>query len=189
MAGYDIALFLHLLSLLAAVAAATLATFGALRVRAVGTADEARQWVVFVSGVARVFPLAALGLFLTGAYMTQSLGGWLEPWADASLLGLVAIGALGGGIEGRRYRALRQELEAAGLSAAARRMIRDPVVWAAKGMTLTLLVAIVYIMTAKPAALGCVIALGIAVVAGILGAMPFRGAEGADAVEAAAPHP
>ena len=188
MPGYEIALFLHLLSLLAAVAASALAAFAALRLRVAATADDARQWAAFIGRVARVFPITTVGLLVTGGYMAQGLSGWSNPWIVASLLGLVLITALGAGVEGSRGRLLKRELETAGWSDRARQLARDPVSWSAKGMTLTLVVAIVFIMTDKPTAVGCAVALAIALVAGVLVAMPLWSAPKPRAVADPAPN-
>ncbi len=188
MSGYDIALFLHLLSLLVAVAVAALSTLAALRLRGATATSEARQWVAFIGKVVRVFPIAIVGLLLTGGYMAQSIGGWSNPWIVAAVFGLVLIAALGAGVEGSRGRLLRRELETAGWSDRARQLTRDPVFWSARGMTLTLVVAVVFIMTAKPSAVGCVVTLAIALVAGVLVAMPLWSAPKPRAAAEAAPN-
>ena len=173
MSGYTIALFTHLVSLLLAVAGASLASFVALRLRAATSADEATHWLVLNAKVVRVFPVASLGLLASGAYMTESLWGWSEPWVIASLTGLGTLVVLGAGIEASRARALKWELQAAGLSGRARRLLRDPVAWSARLATLTLLVAVVFIMTDKPRAGACAIILASALIAGVVAAVPF----------------
>jgi len=69
--------------------------------------------------------------------------------------------------------ALKRELQGSGLSDRARLLTRDPVAWSARLTTLTLTVAIMFVMTDKPAAAGCAAALVVAVIAGVLAAMPF----------------
>ena len=71
MAGYQIALTLHLLSLLLATAAAALSTFGAWRLRRADNVPDATSWLAFIGKVVRAFPVAIVGLLASGAYMTH----------------------------------------------------------------------------------------------------------------------
>lgn len=173
MQGYPIALFAHLLSLSLAIVGTSLATYAALRLRAASNVDEATQWLAFTGKVVRVFPIATIGLLATGAYLTWRISGWSEPWILASLIALAAITVLGVGIEGRRGRALRRELQAFGWSPRARHLLCDPLSWSAKLTTLTLLVAVMFIMTDKPSAETCAAVLILAAIAGIFGAVPL----------------
>jgi hypothetical protein len=166
-------LFLHLSFLVAAVAAASLAGFAALRLRGAQSAAEARAWGDSIRRVVVVFPVASLGLIGTGAYMTSAAWSWSTPWIVAGLAGLFMIMLLGGAGEGRRARALSAELRSAGLSQRAKRLLCDPIAWSAKVATWTLMLAVIFVMTIKPSAVVCIIALALAVVCGVLGAVPF----------------
>jgi hypothetical protein len=187
MPAYTIALFFHFLSLALAIVGASLATYAALRLRLAATLDEVRTWGAFTAKVVRVFPIATLGLLVTGGYLAHALSAWSEPWVLTSLFSLIAINILGAGVEGGRGRALRRELEASGLSPRARQLLRDPLAWSAKGMTLTLLVAVMFIMTGKPDFSGCIAIVATAMVLGVLGAIPFwKSAASEASVEATA---
>jgi hypothetical protein len=170
---YAIALFLHLLSLLLATMAASLSTFAALRLRQAETADDAEHWLSIIGSIVRAFPVAVLGLLGSGSYMVRLSWTWSTPWIDAALVGLTLIVMLGSGIEASRSRVLQRELQSAGLSSRARRLLRDPVVWSAKVTTLTLVVAVVFVMTLKPMVVGSATAIIVAVVVGVLGAVPL----------------
>jgi hypothetical protein len=172
-AGYQIALTIHLLSLLLATAAAALSTFGALRLRHADSVADAASWLAFVGKVVRAFPVAIVGLLASGAYMTHQRWSWSVPWIDAALVGLGLIIVLGSGIERARGQALSRALAASGMSPGARRLLRDPVAWTAKMTTLTLVVSVVFVMTVKPGAAGCVAAIVVAVAAGAIGAVPL----------------
>ncbi|MCG6988038.1 MAG: hypothetical protein LJF06_07645 [Gemmatimonadetes bacterium] len=173
MNGYVLALFGHLLSLLLACVATSLSTFAALRLRDTDSPREAMSWIAFTERVVLAFPVSALGLLGTGVYMTHVRWAFSISWIDAAMAGLVMIVALGKGVEGGRSRALKRELESSGMSPRARRLLRDPLAWSAKMTTLTLFVAVVFVMAAKPAAAECVAALCTAVVVGLLTAIPF----------------
>ncbi len=172
MTAYSLALFFHLLFVLAATATAALTTFAVVRLRRARTVGEAMERGTLVARIVPAFPAAVIGLLGTGAYMTQVRWSWSTPWIDAALAGLGLLVILGTGVEGSRGRALRRELESAGLSPRAQRLLRDPVAWTAKMMTLTLVVAVVFVMTVKPAGAVCITAIAVAVVAGALVAAP-----------------
>lgn len=171
--GYSLTLFFHLISLLAAGAASALAGYAAVRMRTAGHAPEIARWGMMIGKVVRVFPLATLGLLGTGAYMTERGWSWSTPWIVSGLIGLAAIVVLGFGVEGPRGRALKRELIAHGLSARARRLLSDPLAWTAKLMTWTLMLAVVFVMTIKPSAGGCGLALVGASLAAVFGAVPI----------------
>jgi hypothetical protein len=178
MNGYDVALFLHLLSVLLAVVAASLTTFAAVHVRGAGSAEEAAQWLVVSEKTVRAFPVAVLGLLITGTYMTHQRWAWSVPWIDAALVGLGLMIVLGTGIQRSRAVALKRELTSSGMSPRARRLLRDPVAWTAKMMELMLVIAVVFVMTVKPTAGECVTSLVVAVTVGVFGAIPLWRAPG-----------
>ena len=66
------------------------------------------------------------------------------------------------------------------MSARTRRLLRDPVAWTAKMMTLTLIVAVVFVMTVKPTAAECVVSLVVAMVVGVIVAVPLWRAPGVE---------
>jgi hypothetical protein len=178
---YPVVLFAHLLGLLVATGAAVLTFFAALHLRVAATPGEVARWARVVKAVVPAFPVATLLLLGSGAYLTQVGWGWTTPWIDAGIAGLALIVACGPGIEAARGRALEREVRTAGMTARSRALLRDPLAWSAKVTTLTLMLAIVFVMVVKPSALGSGLALVVALVAGALGAVPFwRGAEPGD---------
>lgn len=171
--GYSIALFVHLVSLLAASIAAALAGYAALRLRGAATAREVAAWGTMIGKVVRVFPAATAGLLASGAYMTQTAWTWSTPWILSGLIGLAMIVLLGSGVEASRGRVLRNEIRGHGLTERARSLLCDPLAWTAKVMTWTLMIAVVFLMATKPSAWGCGITLLIASLTGAAGAVPI----------------
>lgn len=171
--GYSIALFFHLVSLLAAGGATALAGYAALRLRIATSPPEVARWGMMIGKVVRVFPPATLGLLGSGAYMTQTAWSWSTPWIIAGLVGLAMIVLLGSGVEASRGRALKHEVRTHGLSERGRRLLRDPIAWTAKATTWTLVLAVMFVMTTKPPAWGCAISLVIALLAGAAVAVPI----------------
>lgn len=172
MSGYSVALFFHFVSLVAAVAAAALAGYAGFRLRGVESAAAAQSWAALIGRAAPVFPVASAGLLASGAYMTHEAWSWSTPWIVTGLIGLGLIALLGAGVERSRGRAAVRELRAAGLSARARSLLRDPIAWSSKVTTWTLMVAVMFVMTAKPGAGACAASLAGAVVGGVLAAVP-----------------
>jgi hypothetical protein len=173
MNGYAVALFLHLLSVLLAAVAASLTTFAAVRVRGAGSAEEAAQWLVVSEKAVRAFPLAVLGLLITGTYMTHQRWAWSVPWIDAALVGLALLVVLGTGVQRSRAVALKRELASSGMSPRAQRLLRDPVAWTAKMIEIMLVISVMFVMTVKPTAAECVASIVVAVGVGVLGAVPI----------------
>jgi hypothetical protein len=180
---YAIALFLHLLSLLLATAATAMHVLAALRLRIADSTADAMFWHGLIGKIVRAFPIAVIGLLASGIYMLHQRWNWSVPWIDAALVGLGLIVALGSGVEGSRARALKRSLEAEGMTERTRRLLRDPVAWTAKMMTMTLLVGVVFVMTVKPAAGGCAVAIVVAVLTGAVGAIPLWRVADANASE------
>ncbi len=170
---YATVVFLHLLFLLLASATMSLTAFAAVRLRASGNANEAAQWATLDGEISHAFPVSVLGLLATGAYMTQQRWTWSMPWIDAALAGLALIVALGAGVEGGRTRMLQRELQSAGMAPHVRRLLRDPVSWTARTTGISLLLAVVFVMTVKPAATASVASILVAVAAGVIAAVPL----------------
>lgn len=171
--GYSIALFFHLVSLVAAGAAAALSGYAALRVRAATSPAEVTRWGAMIEKVVRIFAPATLGLLASGAYMTQSAWSWSTPWIVAGLVGLAMIILLGSGVEASRGRALKNELQSHELSERARRLMRDPLAWTARAMEWMLMLGVMFVMATKPPAWGCAASLVIASFAGAVAAVPI----------------
>jgi len=96
---YQIALFVHLMALLAATAASAIVHFAAARRAAAATLRDSMEWSRLMGATARVFPVAVLTLVATGAYMVAGRWGWSEGWIKAGFLGafvLLASGAIMG---------------------------------------------------------------------------------------------
>jgi hypothetical protein len=178
--GYSIALFLHLISLLAAGAGAALAGYAALHLRAATSPADVARWGMMIGRVVRVFPPATLGLLSSGAYMTQAAWSWSTPWIVAGVVGLAMIVLLGSGLEASRGRQLEHEVRAHGLSERASRLLRDPLAWTAKAVTWTLMVAVMFVMSTKPPAWGCAISLLGALIIGAIAAVPIWRGPAAD---------
>ena len=105
--------------------------------------------------------------------MAQERWGWSIPWIDAALVGLALLVVLGAGVEASRLRALRRELQISGMVPRVQRLLRDPVAWTARTTGITLLIAVVFVMTVKPAAVASACSIALAFAVGVIAAIPM----------------
>lgn len=171
---YQLALFVHLCALLAAIGASAVVALAMRRVRSAETAGGALPWLGLCKDVARVFPVALLVLVASGAYMVHRAWSWDTGWVDAGLVGAVLLGLLGDRVEGAAGRRLAGRLLAdPSRSLADSALVRDPVWWTAALVNPALALGIVFVMVTKPSFAGGLAILAIAIVLGALGAVRF----------------
>lgn len=153
MTAYNDVLYGHLLSLLLGVGAGSVLSVCLFQLRAARTLEEAVPWGRVAGKVGRVFPVAILGLFGTGAYMTSDSWTWGTGWIDVAIAALALMSVQGFGIAERTGKKLEAALHANGpgpLGAEARRMTLHPGLWVVEFSNLGLVGGIVWNMTQKP---------------------------------------
>lgn len=173
---YHVVLYIHLLSLLIGVGAGSILLACAFQLRAAQTLEQAAPWGVLAAKVGRAFPVAILGLFATGAYMTSDLWSWDTAWIDVGIAGLVVLGLQGPLLAERTAKKIGLALRENGpgpLGAHARRMARHPVLWVAELSNFGVVLGIVWNMTEKPGTAGAVAALVLGYAAGAALALLF----------------
>lgn len=87
--AYHVALYLHLLSLFVLIGAITMVGLCYLRLRVAESLMDAAPWVLLADHVGWAFPVAILGLFASGAYLTTDRWSWSTPWIVVSIGGLI----------------------------------------------------------------------------------------------------
>lgn len=153
MNAYNAVLYLHLLSLFVGIGAGAVLLVCLLQLRAARTVDQAGPWGMVAGKVGKFFPIAILGLFGTGAYMTSSQWSWGTHWIDVAIAALVVLIVQGGGIGERTGHQLAAALRANGpgpLGREARRMTLHPGLWVVEFSNLGLVFGVVWNMTNKP---------------------------------------
>jgi hypothetical protein len=173
---YRTVLFLHLLALFIGIGAAAILGLSLFRLRAAQTLADALPWGILAGKTERAFPIAIVGLFVTGAYMTSDVWTWNTGWIDVAIVSLVVIAAQGVLIAGRRAKELERALEANGpgpLSEGARMMTRDRALWVVAFANPGIVLGVVWVMTQKPGAGGAVAAVVIGYVVGTMAALHF----------------
>lgn len=170
MIAYHIALFVHLVALLAAAATSSVVHLAAGRARNAGTVAEIQQWQGLAGRTARNFPIATLTLFASGVLMVsvQPAWSWHAGWVVAGIVGVAYLLAAGAvlGIRGARAGATLAGLGAGDLEPA-RSALRDPVAAALSWVNTGVALAVVYTMAAKPGLVASGAALLIGGMAGL----------------------
>jgi hypothetical protein len=173
---YRTVLYLHFLFLLIGFGAAAVIGTCLFHLRAAGTLADAAPWGMLAGKTERVFPVAIIGLFATGAYLTSDLWTWDTRWIDVSIAALVVIAVQGPVVAGRRAKALEHALKENGpgpLGDAARRMTRDPALWMATFANPGIVLGIMWNMTQKPGTAEAIAAVAIGYAVGAALAFPF----------------
>ena len=104
----------------------------------------------------KLFPVAIIGLFASGAYMTStsvSPWSWSTRWIDVGIAALVVLTVQGAGIAERTGHKLGAALQANGpgpLGSEARRMTLHPGLWVVEFSNLGIVFGVVWNMTLKP---------------------------------------
>jgi hypothetical protein len=174
--AYRTVLFLHFLALFVGFGAAAILGLSLFRLRASQTLADALPWALLAGKTEQAFPVAIIGLFATGAYLTSHLWTWSTGWIDVAIVSLVVIAAQGVLIAGRRAKELERALETNGagpLSEAARKMTCDRALWIVSFANPGIVLGVVWVMTQKPGTAGAIAAVVVGYVVGALAALQF----------------
>lgn len=150
---YHVVLYVHLLALFVGIGAGSVLLACLFQLRAARTLETAVPWGMLAGKVGKLFPVAILGLFGTGAYMTSDLWTWSTRWIDVAIAALVVLAVQGAGVAERTAKKLEAALHANGpgeLGPECRRMALHPGLWVAEFSNLGLVFAVVWNMTEKP---------------------------------------
>jgi hypothetical protein len=150
---YHYVLYVHLLSLFIGIGAGSVLLACLFQLRAARTLETAVPWGMLSGRTAKLFPVAILGLFATGAYMTHKFWTWSTPWIVVAIVVLLLLGVQGGGIgehTAKKIQAAMQENGPGPLGPEARKMCLHPGLWVVEFTNLGMVLAVVWNMTQKP---------------------------------------
>jgi hypothetical protein len=145
-------LYIHLLSLFVGVGAAAVLSVCLFQLRGAKELTDALPWGRVAGKTGRMFPVAILGLFGSGAYMTSDVWTWSTGWIQVGIAALVVLGLQGPLIAERSGKKLEHALRENGpgpLGEHARRMTRHPGMWVVEFSAVGLVLAMVWNMTVK----------------------------------------
>jgi len=153
---YHYVLYVHLLSLFIGIGAAAVLLACLFQLRAARVLEQAVPWGMMAGKVGKFFPVAILGLFGTGLYMTTETSfpwSMSTGWVDVGIAALVVLFAQGAGIAERTGHKLGAALQANGpgpLGPEARRMALHPGLWVVEFTNIGMVLGVVWNMTQKP---------------------------------------
>jgi hypothetical protein len=153
---YHYVLYVHLLALFVGIGAGSVLLACLLQLRAARTVEQAGPWGMLAAKVGKFFPVAILGLFGSGAYMTSETSfpwSWSTPWVEVGIAALVVLTVQGVAIAERTGHKLGAALQANGpgpLGPEARRMALHPGLWVVEFSNLGIVLGVVWNMTQKP---------------------------------------
>jgi hypothetical protein len=173
---YQFILFLHIVALAIGLAAGGILLVCLIQLRAAKTLEQAAPFGAVAGRVEKAFPVAILGLFATGAYMTSDVWTWSTPWIDVAIAGLVVLGVQGPLVGGRQAHQLKHALMANGpgpLSEPTRRMARHPRLWWAELANLGVVFGVIWNMTHKAGWTESIVAVLVGYAAGAALSLPI----------------
>ena len=167
MSPYSIALFLHLVGVLALFAGITLEQTGLRQLRNARSLAQVREWVTVLRGLRRIDGPAGLTVLVSGGYLATH-GAGHHAWVAAGIIGMVLMAVLGVAVGRPRFLAIAKAASRDGRPrfVVAARASRNPVLRASAATRAAVGLGIVFDMVVKPAAPGAVIALVVALVIG-----------------------
>jgi len=186
---YRVVLFVHLLSLLIGIGGAAVISICLFRLRAAQTLADAAPWGMLAGQTEKAFPVAIVGLFATGAYMTSDVWTWSTHWIEVSIVGLVLVTLQGPLVAGVRAHKLKQALMENGpgpLGEKARRLASDPALWTVSFANPGMVLGIVWNMTQKPGTWEAIAAIAGGYLVGAAIAYRFARVRAVEAAPAAA---
>ena len=147
---YVVAKYFHVVGALAAFLALGLEWVSIVQLRRARSVEQVREWARVGGWLRWLGPISLGAILVPGFYMMATVWRDGAPWigfAFAALLLVAVLGALGG----RRWAAVVQEalVEEGLLSSATRARLRAPLPWISVQARAALLLAIVFLMTAK----------------------------------------
>lgn len=142
-------LFFHIASALGIFASLSLEAVVLYHLRRAATAREARSALNFAPRLAAFFGVSAIVALLTGVYLAMQTSAWPRAWFRISMIALVLM-VPPGAVSGRRMKSVRALSAVDRASEALVRSAQDPVLRFSLSLRIALVLAIVFLMTARP---------------------------------------
>jgi hypothetical protein len=171
MTNYEVALFLHVVGMTGMFAGIGI-TLGVLHFAKHAERVEAVRALMPLGALGgKAIPVFSLLVLATGAYMVEDVWKWDRSWVEVSLVAFGILFAMGPLINAQRVKAIAIEAAQAAdgtITPALHQKLHDPVLHTSEvSMTLATL-GIVYLMVTKPGMAEALVAMAVAVGAGLL---------------------
>jgi len=171
MSLYSIALFVHVIAVIAMFTVIGTVMGNIVLMRRAQTVEQLREKSLVASAADKLMPGILILLLVPAIYMVFTSWGWTTPWIDTALIALVLASPLGPAINDRRLKALAQataEAPAGPLSASLLKQRDDRVLWASCCIFAAILIGIVFLMTVKPDLIGSIATVVVAFALGCI---------------------
>ena len=175
MSIYVIAFVAHILGAVVLLVGLVLIIISLWRMPHAATIIGFRQWAGLVTKADKLLPAGAALSLLSGLYMAMTLWGWSHGWANTSLAALLLVSPLAPTIIGPRLGKIRKA--AAGMPtgpvpSSLRMAAHDPALHASVSVMMAVSLGIGVVMVTKPATLGSIMIVAIALLVGLAAAFP-----------------
>ena len=175
MSNFSIALFFHIVGALGVSVALGLEWIGLFQIRRATVPQEIRAILKVVSSTTRFGFASMLATVITGIYMVMAAVGWV-PWLLVVIGALVLVIVLTRALTAPRLAAIGQALavERESVSQSFHSLMQDPILWISIQTRVAIILAIILLKIATPGLGASLLTVGVAIVLGILSALPMR---------------
>ena len=185
---YHVALFLHILGAMLLASVKAVSYLALWRMRRAERVEGTRMWAAISVGASRFMPPSALLILIPGVFMAWTAWGWTTPWIDVSLATFLVMMLSGALLMNRLLVALRVAIAATRegpIPDALAARITSRALWGLENTSIAVLLAMLFLMTARPDLAGALATLGVALAAGALMTLGVRPRAVAASVDAA----
>jgi len=171
---YSIALFLHIVGVLGLSVALGLEWTGLRHIRNAVLPQQVGAWMRILKNTNKVGFPSMLTTVITGIYMVLKGWDWV-PWIMVTIGSLVLVIALSVALSKPRMMAMGQALakEKGSVSQTLHNLVNHPILWISIQTRMAIVLGIVFLKIAKPDLGGSLLTIVIAIVLGIISALPM----------------
>jgi hypothetical protein len=174
MNAYSIALFVHIVGAVGIFVALSLEWTGLWQIRSATTPQQVGGWMRILKSVRKFGFASMLTTVVTGIYMMVTVWGG-EAWIIVTVGSLVLMIALAQVLTAPRMAAIGRALaaEKVPLSQTFHSLANHPLLWISLQTRVAIALGLIFLKIAKPDWGGSLITIGIAIVLGIVSALPM----------------
>jgi len=168
---YKLALFAHIVGVLALFIAIGIEWMYLRLIRGADTVERLQTWGALSKGLDKLFPLSTVVIIGSGLYLVQKYWGWDAAWIKLGFGALVIMSIVGPAVNTRRFHAIGLAVASTPhgpIPPALARQVHDTVLLTSVQTLAALAVGVVYLHIMKPNLTESLVALAVAVAAGLL---------------------
>ncbi|MHB8575508.1 MAG: DUF2269 family protein [Dehalococcoidia bacterium] len=174
MSGYNFALAVHIIAIVAMFSTLAIVLVSMGGARRAGTTQAAGEWAKTAAAAAWLLPAFAIIAYIPAGYMVSEHFDWNRGWIQAAAASLLLMFA-GFIVMVLRLRPLARAAREAPDGATPldlRRRALDPTLWTVGQSVSTVGIGVIVLMTFKPAGGGAIVIIAVAFLFGLLSAAP-----------------